>query len=80
MFELEIVSITQHTTLNIEWLEIESPTGSFFIGPSHSYLISLVKPKSTFIYKLPDQKEPETIEIFSGIFKVNNNKALLVLE
>jgi len=46
-FTLEIVASTQSEIHSIEWVEIESPNGSFLVGPDHMPLISLIKKRST---------------------------------
>jgi len=78
-FELEIISPSYHATLIIEWFEVETPTGSFFVGPNHSPLISLVKNKSRIIYKKAGNGE-EVLEVPGGFLKIEHNKGLLILD
>ena len=78
-FDLEITSLTKKISIKIEWIEIESPTGSFLVGPNHSPLISIIKKKSTLTYKEKDAKEI-AIEVYRGIFKVSENKAIALLD
>ena len=74
----EIISQSKHETINVLWVEIESPTGSFIVGPNHSPLISIVKKKGILTYKTDDLEEV-TQEVCSGIFEVEDNKAVLIL-
>lgn len=79
-FEFEIISPTSNKTVTVEWVTVESPTGSFFVGPHHAPLISLIKKKSTIKYKSSGEKEPTNIPIHEGFFRVtDNNKAVLIL-
>ncbi|MCK4264740.1 hypothetical protein KAW80_00060 [Candidatus Babeliales bacterium] len=78
-FELEIVRPTESKKISIFWLDIEGLEGSFVVGPNHSSLISILKPKSRMIYKTIQNLEVE-IDIFGGVIKVGNNKALVILD
>lgn len=78
-FTLEIVASTQSEIHSIEWVEIESPTGSFLVGPDHMPLISLIKKRSTVIYRKTNSEE-RSFQISGGIFKVADNKAIIILE
>ena len=79
-FELEIISPTSNKIETVEWVEVESPTGSFFVGPDHSPLVSLIKTKSNFSYKKVGEKEPEGFIVHEGFFRVSEgNKAAIIL-
>ena len=80
IFEVEITSPLEFKTYQIECIEVQSPTGSFFVGPNHAPLISLLKKKSIVMYKRVDQKNPETLDVSGGFFKVSDNKALILLD
>ncbi|MFA5307324.1 MAG: hypothetical protein WC365_07795 [Candidatus Babeliales bacterium] len=78
-FTLEIVASAQSEIHSIEWVEIESPTGSFLVGPDHMQLISLIKKRSTVVYRKTNSEE-RSIQVSGGIFKVAHNKAVIILE
>ncbi len=79
-FELEIISSTNSQLLTVEWVEVESPTGSFFVGPNHSPLVSLIKKKSSVSYKQVGEKIPQSFIVHEGFFRINqNNKAAVIL-
>lgn len=79
-FVLEIISPTSNQRLTVEWVEVESPTGSFFVGPQHTPLVSLVKKKSSFLYKQVGEKTPQSLVVHEGFFRVTaNNTAALIL-
>jgi F0F1-type ATP synthase epsilon subunit len=79
-FELEIISPTSNRTEIVEWVEVESPTGSFFVGPNHSPLVSLIKNKSHFSYKQVGLAAPQSFIVHEGVFRVSEeNKAKVIL-
>jgi len=79
-FELEIISPTSNRVEMVEWIEVESPTGSFFVGPNHSPLVSLIKPQSPFNYKKVDEQEQQSFIVHEGFFQVSpGNKVAVIL-
>lgn len=78
--ELELVSPLSREIYTIEWIELQSPTGSFFVGPNHSPLVSVLKRKSSLVYKKVNEKDPISREVSVGFFKISDNKALVLLE
>ena len=78
-FELEIITPEYTKKYPIEWVQIESPTGSFFVGPGHSPLVSIIKTQSTIAYK-PQNEAESFLTANHGIFKVDNQKAIILLE
>ena len=79
VFELEIVTQTETRKVSIFWIKIESPSGNFVVGPDHTPLVSLLKDKGKITYKEYSGNE-ESIDTYQGIFKVANNKALVILK
>lgn len=78
-FQLEIITPALSQEMIVEWVEIESPTGSFLVGPDHSNLISIIKNKSSITYK-PLNQQPLSYDVTSGVFSVANNKAIALLD
>ncbi len=78
-FTLEIISPTNTEVHSIEWIEIESPTGSFLVGPCHSPLISIIKQKTSLLYKKTNAEEC-TLSIQKGVFYVKDNKAVALVD
>jgi len=79
IFELEIVNRTESKTIQIFWVEVESPTGNFVIGPDHTPLVSLLKHQGTLTYK-DFAGNKEAIDTYKGgLFVVEDNKALVML-
>ncbi len=78
-FNLDIISPIAKESLNVLWVEIESPTGSFLVGIDHCPLISLIKQKSTIFYKTATEEVSRKLHS-GGIFQVEDNKAQIILE
>lgn len=78
-FQLEIITPISSQELIVEWVEIESPTGSFLVGPGHADLISIIKNKSVILYKVVGSQE-ESCVASVGIFSVVKNKAIALLD
>ena len=78
-FALDIISPTIKETLDVLWVEIESPNGSFLVGVDHCPLISLIKQKSTIFYKTSTEEVSRKLHS-GGIFQVKDNNAQIILE
>ena len=78
-FVLEIIRPTSAETINVAWLEVESPTGSFVIGPQHSPLISLLKRKTDLIYQIADGPKIK-IDVFGGLLRVQDDRVIVLLD
>lgn len=77
---LIIISTTFIIEEKVEWVEVDSPTGSFFVGMDHSPLVSLVKKRSILRYK-PVNQEPTSFEVGNGgISKIEDNEVAIVLD
>ena len=78
-FELEIIHPTKSEKKTVAWVEVESPTGNFVVGPNHSPLVSILKPRGKLTYQ-EFEKTETAVDIYGGVFKVSDNKAVVVLE
>lgn len=78
-FTFEIITPTHTEIHSVEWIEIESPTGSFWVGPGHSSLISIIKSKSSILYKKVNTEEC-SFDVLKGIFQVKDNKAIALVD
>ncbi len=81
-FELEIIKKTGTKKVTVNWIEIDGPTGNFIIGPDHTPLVSLLKYRGFVKYKehSSDKEAVETIDTYGGIFSINNNKAVIIID
>lgn len=78
-FNLEIISSSAHKIVSITGIEIESPTGSCFIGYGHMPLISIIKKKSMVTYRLSDGTSVQ-LQVNGGVFNMSQNKAVILLD
>ena len=79
LFELAIITPTESTTVQVEWLEVDSPTGSFLVCAGHSPLVSMLKTKSSLTYK-PSHATPVICQVSQGLLRVADNKATVLLD
>lgn len=79
-FELKIIKPTKSTTLNVEWIDVKTPTGNFYIGPDHYNLITIIKERSPISYKKINNIEPKLINSYGGFLKIENGKVLIILD
>jgi F0F1-type ATP synthase epsilon subunit len=78
-FELEIVTPKKVATYLISMIEVETSSGSFTVAADHAPLVSSLKKKGIATFQT-NVGISHTIHIENGgLFKVANNKALLVL-
>jgi len=78
-FELEIIERVNSQKLTVLWVAIESPTGDLIVGPDHTPLVSLLKKRGKLTYKELAGNE-KTIDVYGGIFKVSDNRAIALLD
>ena len=78
-FELNIVTPTETTTVMVEWVEVDSPTGSFLVCAGHSPLVSMIKNKSTLTYKAPNA-QAVIYQVSSGLLQVQATKTTVILD
>ena len=79
-FEFEIVRTGSNKIIKVEWIEVQSPTGDFIVGPDHSPLVSILKDRGKLKYKDFDSKNVTKIDTYGGIFRVQENKAVAILD
>jgi F0F1-type ATP synthase epsilon subunit len=78
-FELEIVSKHESKKVTVVWIEIESPNGDFLVGPDHSPLVSQLKKPGKLRFQEFNGPE-KSYDVFGGLFKISNNKAIAILD
>jgi len=79
-FEFEIVRTGINKIVKVEWVEVQSPTGDFVVGSGHSPLVSTLKNRGKLKYKDFVSKKVVEINVYGGIFKVQENKAIAILD
>ena len=79
-FAFEIVRPTQSTKERVEWIEVDSLTGSFIVGKGHSPLIAVLRQGGTISYSR-HAGSTVTLDIASvGIFTVHDGKAVVIFD
>ena len=79
IFNFEIITPTKNLSYEVEWIEVESPTGNFIVCANHYPLISIIKRHSTLRYKKANQEECSCI-VSQGIFKTLGPKVTVILD
>lgn len=79
-FEIKIIRPTSEDTYNIEWIDIKTPTGNFLVGPEHYDLITKLKERDKLTYKKVTESEPESVNCYGGILKIENGKVIIILD
>ncbi len=79
-FELKIVAPNNQIISNVEFIDFQTPTGGYFIGPDHIDFVSILKERSKFFYKKSESLQTETIDIYGGFLKIHNGNALLIVD
>ncbi|MFH1461622.1 MAG: hypothetical protein ABIF12_01625 [bacterium] len=79
-FELKIIRPTKQNIHNVEWIDVKTPSGNFFIAAEHCDLITILKERSPLTYKKVNDLEPESINCYGGILKIENGKVTIILD
>lgn len=75
--ELRVLSPTQDRTVNIEWLEINTPAGNLVIQNNHAPFIANILQNS--VVKLFAENKVQEISVATGSIKVLNNVVTLLM-
>lgn len=79
-FELKIITPKSEEIITIEWLDVKTMTGNFFVGPNHYDLIAILKEREQFSYKQAKAISPKLVQAYGGFLKIENSKALIVID
>lgn len=75
---LNMVTPVKQATIEVDWLEIDTPAGSRVILPHHAPLVATLKPRTTITYQRIDGKI-DTIFALSGVVEVDRTKATVII-
>ncbi len=75
---LTIVTPVSQTTLEVEWLEVETPVGNRIFLPHHAPFIAALKSRSIISFKVADGST-DTRFAYSGVVEVNRTHANVIL-
>lgn len=78
-FTFSVITPIHTQDIAVEWIEVESPNGSFLVGPDHSPLVSILKNKSSIIYKRTDGSEGH-VDVPKGILTIASGRAIALLD
>lgn len=76
---LEIIQRMELTSYRVEWVEVQTPNGSFLIGPGHSPLASLLRRRGTITYKRVNG-ETTTLQATKGTVTVIDDRVTIILD
>lgn len=76
--QLQIAKPTEKRILEISWIDLQTPVGSFVIQPEHAPVILALTPDSTITFGFDDGKQ-ESLVIKSGIAHVTRDSVILLL-
>lgn len=79
-FDLAIISPMGSQIVEVEWVEVEGLNGCFLVGPNHSPLVSVIKKGNSLLYKKVGFDDEIELFVSGGIFNVENNKAVAILD
>jgi F0F1-type ATP synthase epsilon subunit len=75
---IETFSHSSSGKITAAWVEIDSPSGHFVVGPGHTETISLIRPGSTIVYQAPDGNQGSFVAP-GGLAIIQNNIIKLIL-
>ena len=76
--QLYIFSPIQKKNLEIKWIELQTPVGSFVIQSEHAPMVVTLSPGSMATFDLGDDKQ-ESILIKTGVAHITRESVTLLL-
>lgn len=73
-----ISSPTEYKTIEVVWLEINTPQGNFVIQQGHAPMIITLSENKPFSYRLKTGKQ-ESVMVTHGIASINRHNATLLI-
>lgn len=77
--ELQIIRPTSKEIIEVEWLDVQTPTGNFIIGKNHSPLVSILKERGRITYRKVKAKHIKVVDCYGGFIKAENNIVKVIL-
>jgi len=78
-FELEIIRPESSQKIQVRWIDVEGENGNFVVGPGHSPLASILKPKGRLVYETTSNLKVD-MDVFGGMIYVTGEKAMVILD
>lgn len=76
--EFRIIRPSKQDVFEVEWIDIQTPEGSFIIGFNHLPLLSRLEDREKLTFKKKDGKADQ-VDTYGGFFRIENNKAIAIL-
>ncbi len=76
--QLQIARPTEKKLINIIWIDLQTPVGSFVIQPEHAPMIVALKPDSFVTFGLDSGKQ-ESVAVKQGIAHITREAVTLLL-
>ena len=78
--ELHIISPTSTNKLSIEWLEVETPKGSFVIQHGHAPLLLILAHNKPITFVKTGSNKHESIPVGSGILESDRTQITIIMQ
>lgn len=75
---LHIVTPEKKESIEIEWIELNTPIGNMIIQEGHAPTILSLSPGKPYIYLVPDGN-PESRNVISGFARITRSDVTLLL-
>ncbi len=79
LIELTLISHDTKDSFLVEWISVESPSGSFVVSYNHEPVISALENQSELKYKKQNETLAE-LNIKGGVFILQDNQATVLLD
>lgn len=76
--QLIIVSSEKKESIEVAWVELNTPTGNYIIQPGHAPMILALSPQQPFIYAHKNGKE-EIVMVERGIAEITRTQVTILL-
>ena len=76
---LSLVTPLNAKTMQVAWLELNTPVGNFVILPGHAPMIVTLSPNKTLTYCLSSGKQ-ESCTVHRGIAEINRHTATIIMD
>ena len=76
--QLIIVTPEKKETVEVTWLELNTPTGNYIIQNGHAPMALALSPKQPFIYAHKNGKE-EIVMVERGIAEITRSQVIILL-
>lgn len=76
--QLIIISPEKKESIDVAWVELNTPTGNYVIQSGHAPMIVTLSPKQAFVYAHKNGKE-EIVMVERGIAEITRSQVIILL-